>query len=325
MPNIITHTIFSEEVLKTIKNKSYKQQIKKYKQLYRIGTNGPDFLFFHDVFPLNKKQDMTISTIGTRFHRTKINAFYKQAIAAYHEQSDLELKAAVATYIIGHYLHWQLDSVMHPYVVYRTGFKKAFSKMHHHRLESMVDTILLKRKRNTSIRNYKTYTLCDHDAFSVECIASVYTACIKKCFELEVSKADIQKALDDWQKAQRYLYDPWGVKHALLRFIELCKKQPGLSANVVRAKEDYRYDVMNDKHQTWYHPCTGQASTQSVEQLFDYALEQAQTGIPLLIAAFDQNKVNPFLQFIDNKTYTNGIKGKCERLYQDDIYEKKGY
>ena len=47
MPNIITHKIFAEEVLKKLDNADIRRVIERNLQLYYIGSNGPDFLFFY--------------------------------------------------------------------------------------------------------------------------------------------------------------------------------------------------------------------------------------------------------------------------------------
>lgn len=322
MPNIITHAIFCEEVYKHINNLYYKELIAKHKKEYLIGTNGPDFLFFHDVFPLYKKQNMRVSDIGSELHRNKINAFYKSAIKTYHKQKDDESKKAMASYIIGHYLHWQLDSVMHPYVVYFTGFNQTFSKMHHHRFESMMDTINLKNYRNETIQTYETFRICRRSKYSSKVISKVYTQAVKDCLHIEISKEDIKQALQDWEKAQKYLYDPKKIKIRFLKAIEFITRKPGLSGNIVTLDIDERYDVMNVEKREWKHPCTGEVSNESEDELFQKAIHKASIGLPLLFDALDHKTIQPLLDFIDDHSYSNGVKGKMKRLYMDDIYAK---
>lgn len=322
MPNIITHTIFCEEVYKTIENKKYKQIIESHWQEYGIGTNGPDFLFFHDAFPLYKKIDPRVSKIGTRLHNEKINLFYESAIKTYRLQEDGELKDAMAAYLIGHYLHWQLDSVMHPYVFYLTGFGTKLNTLHHHRFESMMDTINLKNYRNLTIKTFKTYELCNQSEYSVDAISNIYIAAIKKCFDIDLTKEDIEKALSDWKKTQKAWHDPHKIKYSFLRFIEWVIRKPGLSGNIVLVNEDEEYDVMNVNHSAWQHPCTGEVSYESEDDLFKKALANAQIGLTYLFAALDNKAMKPLLDFIDDKTYANGISGAAIRQYQKDIYTK---
>lgn len=321
MPNIITHTIFSEEVYKKIKNEKYRHIIDAHKQEYLIGTNGPDYLFFYDVFPLTKKQDMRISNIGTSLHNKEVNTFFKSAIESYQKQEAGAIKDAMASYIIGHYLHWQLDSVMHPYVVYFTGFKTPQSKEYHHRFESMMDTINLKKYHDKSIRTYKTYRNCARSDSSVAAISNVYIPAVRACFDMDIDAVIVEKALKDWEKAQRYLYDPIGIKYRLLRIVETISRNRNLSGNIVRRKEDKRYDVMNRKHEAWQHPCTGEPSNESENALFKKAIKKAKEGLGYVFDALDGESVEPLLTFIGDRNYSNGVRGKLKRLYKDEIYE----
>lgn len=47
MPNIITHTLFADDVQDLLDNESLKSR----RKLFAAGSNGPDFLFFHNISP----------------------------------------------------------------------------------------------------------------------------------------------------------------------------------------------------------------------------------------------------------------------------------
>lgn len=51
MPNIITHKIFAEEVLKSMTKHDIRSMIERHPQIFYIGSNGPDFLFFSHIKP----------------------------------------------------------------------------------------------------------------------------------------------------------------------------------------------------------------------------------------------------------------------------------
>lgn len=322
MPNIITHTIFCEEVLKTITNKTYQKKIEDHMNEYRIGTNGPDFFFFYGFYPFWKKQDPKIPAIGTEFHNHHVNAFYECAINIYLKEKDSPLKDAMASYIIGHYLHWQLDSIMHPYVVYRTGFKEKMSKYYHHRFESMMDTIMLDRYRDDTIRNFQTYKICQQSTYSTAVISKIYIAAVDHCQQIKIEESTIKKALEDWEHAQRLLYDPKGYKYMLIKIYETILRKPWLfSGNIVRNKIDHRYDIMNDDHMLWLNPCSGAQSKESVSDLFTRAKKDAQIGLTYLLNALDNKGFDDFLAFLDNKTYANGVAENLTRKHKDVIYK----
>ena len=324
MPNVITHTIFAETVLAEMENEKYKNWILKHKEEYLIGCNGPDFLFFHDVFPLTRKRDMRLSKLGSKLHAKKINCFYDRAIKEYFKTKEGTLKEASASYLIAHYLHWQLDSIMHPYVVYRTGFNEPLSSPYHHRFESMMDTMLLKKYKNTSIKTYKTYENTKRSINTVEVISNLYIPCIKACFNESVQSTDIKKALEDWEKAQKYLYDPYAIKFKCIQFIEKIIKKPwALSGNIVLPKVDEHYDVLNINKTTWHHPITNSPSNKSVEELMQEACEETKKGLPILFTAMENGNTEAFLAFLADRSYGNGVAGKVVRKYKKVIYEEK--
>ena len=51
MPNIITHTIFAQEVAQKEKDRDIAALMERGEHLYVIGANGPDFLFFSHAKP----------------------------------------------------------------------------------------------------------------------------------------------------------------------------------------------------------------------------------------------------------------------------------
>ena len=65
MPNIITHKIFAEEVLKKISKKDIEDIIERYHQIYYIGSNGPDFLFFQHAKPWEAMKSHTLNRLGS--------------------------------------------------------------------------------------------------------------------------------------------------------------------------------------------------------------------------------------------------------------------
>lgn len=321
MPNIITHDLFCKEVLKEIQDDLLKSKIEKYMQEYRIGSNGPDFLFFHNIYALNKKAKKRISKYGGMLHTSKVNTFYETAIKAYHNQIVGDEKDAMYVYIIGHYLHHQLDSIMHPYVYYNVGWGSIESSFYHHTFESMMDTMLLNYYEHKTIKEYNTPALCKTNAFTNTVISNVYVPCIKQCFKENIKKADIKKSLNDWYLSQRILYDPSGFKYKNIKFIEKKVHFEFLSGSIVPIEEDKEHDILNLKHSVWLNPVTGIPSNQSVFDLINEAIELTKIGLPLLLDALDHYKIKPFLSFLSDKDYGTGLPGNLERKYKDVIYK----
>lgn len=323
MPNLITHTIFARIVFENLEESKYKTWISLNPKEYTIGANGPDFLFFYDIFPIWKKQNKKIAQIGGQIHAKNINLFFETAINVYFNETNEDLKQAMASYICGHYMHWQLDSIMHPYVVYRCGFKEKLSSGYHHRFESMMDTMLLKHYYNMSIKQFKTYEITHRSKLTNDTIASIYIPCVKACLNKEITKTEIEQALQEWQKAQTCLYDPYHIKFPIVQTIEKIIKQPwSISGSIILTKEDTKYDVCNIEHAFWRHPCYGDEYNESVYDLMDFAIQQAYIGTSLLFEAMETNDCTALSAFINNRTYNNGTIDQSERKYKKVIYEQ---
>lgn len=320
MPNLITHAIFTSEVVEKINNKRLVEHMKKYQHLLLIGTNGPDFLFFYTKFAALKKKDVDINKLGSKIHKQHINDQYLNFIKYYHKQQNKKLKEQLAVYISGHFLHWVLDSTLHPYIVYVTGFKEKQSLTFHHRLESNLDALLLKEKYNKTIKDIKTYKICTSYKQERKIIADTYKYMIMKTFGYNIEAKVFEKALRDWKNAQRLMYSPRGIKKKIAKKIE---KTEGLLSDMLVPK-DYvdDIDIMNRNHKEWRNPVTGEKSNESIDELICEAKQTAVRGLDLLWKSFDDEKyIVDFLNIIDNKTYSNGVKGSQKREYKQCIYK----
>lgn len=77
MPNIITHTLFAQEIFDKVDENTH-DLFEPRLHLLEIGSNGPDFLFFHGMNPKDffKKSDLRVS--GSMFHAGHVNEFYQK-------------------------------------------------------------------------------------------------------------------------------------------------------------------------------------------------------------------------------------------------------
>ena len=163
MPNIITHKIFAEEVLKQLEKQDIRSIIEKHPQSYYIGSNGPDFLFFSHSKPWEAYKSHVLNHLGSRMHATHINAFYETALRCVKAQENIQIKETMMAYLFGHLCHWALDKTTHPYIFYRTGNCKGKSAGYHHRFESMMDTMMLEKYKGINIKEFPCYEICEYD------------------------------------------------------------------------------------------------------------------------------------------------------------------
>lgn len=324
MPNIITHKIFAEEVLQQLAKQDIKQIIEKHSQLFYIGSNGPDFLFFSHVKPWESYKSNTLNKLGSRIHSTHINDFYQVALDCIKNQKNAEIKESMLAYVFGHLCHWALDKTTHPYIFYRTGDCKGLSAGYHHRFESMLDTMMLQKYKQLNIKEYPFYKICEYDEEMLKAIARIYVPVARAVYHIDVKVHDIRETLDSWYDVQKLLYDPNNLKYPLLKGIETMIRKPwAISGNVVKLNIDDRYDILNEEKNFWTHPCDDHISSNaSFHDLFEFAIS---LGCSLIEKAYGcveyRAESCSLMDILKDQAYDTGMDGERAMKYFDIIYE----
>lgn len=324
MPNIITHKIFAEEVVKDLHKSDIRNIIEKHPQLFYIGSNGPDFLFFSHAKPWESYKSHALNRLGSAMHATHINAFYETAIDCIRTQKKADTKEMMLAYLFGHLCHWALDKTTHPYIFYRTGDCHGVSAGYHHRFESMMDTMMLEKFHQLSIKDYPSYKICEYDEDMLKAIARIYVPVARKVYHQEVKVHDLREALNSWYDVQKMLYDPNNVKYHVLRGMERVIRKPwAISGNVVRPRVDERYDVLNEGKNIWKHPCDDTiTSNASFLELFETAIQTAETVIEKAYGCVEYDApVQHLSAVLQDAAYDTGMSGTREMKYFDIIYE----
>ena len=105
MPALYAHNKFGKLVIPKLPNQT-KKIIKKYPDAFRIGLQGPDFLFF-DIF------QRKITKLGVNMHHTDAYSFMSQATKIIQKYG---INSAQYSYIAGFICHFALDTACHPLV-----------------------------------------------------------------------------------------------------------------------------------------------------------------------------------------------------------------
>lgn len=324
MPNIITHTLFAQEIFDKVDENTH-DLFEPRLHLLEIGSNGPDFLFFHGMNPKDffKKSDLRVS--GSMFHAGHVNEFYQKALISIRNESDEEIKKDMMTYVCGHLCHWALDATSHPYVFYRTGTCKGKSAWYHHRFESLMDAIMLKVKKECTIKDFKFYEISDASKEEARAIARIYVSAIRQILGFEIKPHQIMESLKDWHFIESLFYDASGDKLKALQTLEtFTKAYNSLSGYIVPNEPDDPYDVMNLLHTRWVHPSDDtMVSTESFFDLYDKAQLLAMEAIRLFLAACENPDLDDdLLNLIKDRNYNLGTNDHKEMINFDLIYEK---
>lgn len=105
MPALYAHNKFGKLVLPKLPDKA-KKTIKKYPDSFRIGLQGPDFLFFY-IF---KKK---LTKLGVHMHHNDIYPFIEHALEVVQHCGT---NSPEYSYIVGFICHFALDNACHPHI-----------------------------------------------------------------------------------------------------------------------------------------------------------------------------------------------------------------
>ena len=323
MPNIITHVLFAQEVQNTCLLEKEKERIQKHQQLYEIGANGPDYLFFHGFNIRHFERKSHMRRLGTVAHNKGVNDFYHSAFQSILQEKDEEIKEREIVYLCGHLAHWALDSTAHPYIYYRTGTKSKIATFCHHKIESLIDAIMLKDKKGMTIKDYKVFEICDSDVLQAQAIARIYIPIARNIYQIEAQPYEIVEALNDWHFMQKLLYDGGGKKVRTLQKMEALTGMHGAATGLIIPNEPYDpCDVCNLLHKQWVHPCDKtNTSTDSFFDLYDKAMPICQQAIALFLRALDTKDDRDWLDYLANRNYTEGLDVREPMIYFDPDLE----
>jgi len=148
MPAIYAHYSFGRQVFRQL-DPQLRKIISKYKTEFRIGLQGPDFLFFYNPLKANDK-----SRLGKEIHERNASVFLKHALKIL---SITGLDSAEGAYIMGFICHFILDSSVHSYI---DEMVKAKGKSHTLQ-ETEFDRYMMKRDGYDPLR-YPVHKLADH-------------------------------------------------------------------------------------------------------------------------------------------------------------------
>ena len=324
MPNIITHTLFAQDIFNKVDKQTH-DLLEPRNQLFEIGSNGPDFLFFHGLNPRHFAMSSDLRKAGSIFHGKHVNDFYQNALISIRLEKDEEIKKDMMAYVCGHLCHWALDSTSHPYIFYRTGTCKGKSAWYHHRFESLLDAIMLKMKKECTIEDFKFYEVCDVTKEQARAIARIYVPAIRQILGFDVKGHQILDSLNDWHFIEHIFYDASGKKINALQNVEnITKSYNFLSGYIVPNQPDDPYDVINLLHKRWVHPSDDSlVSTESFFDLYDKALLLAQEAIRIFLTACQNEEQDKDLMLlIQNRNYNLGKNDDAPMTNFDLIYKE---
>ena len=282
MPSSITHYLFA----KTLVN----QHI-THKDIFFLGSQGPDVFFFYGYHPFIKKNRRLISGFGTELHDidlTKAYAFIRNYAEEYPNHRDL-----ILSYLKGLFSHYVLDRRTHPYIFYSTLFDshenkpKEYARMHA-LFETYVD--VLYREKYSYINSTFAMIKCNKEDIKV--LSKMYYHLAKELFPFfPLEENSFYKAYKSMAFALKVLYSKKGFKKSF--FDSFMKKSliNAMSHPRKLPEEVLKLDLLNNNKTYWKNPVTGDRFNSSFEELNELARRDFET----VILAMDNKDFEAFL------------------------------
>lgn len=313
MPNIWTHLLFGQEVLKDTGLGRWLEN-RDTRNLFHLGCQGPDPLFYHRFQPW--KKDKRMSRLGSAMHEEHCGAFLRTLFRHLRGAGDEEPAVIFAA---GFLLHHLLDRNAHPYIFVKSGFKK----WNHQRFEIILDTIAARRLRG--IHTWRTPVWRELEVGSglprqvVRLLDALCTEFYPDLYE-GLGTADWHQAYSDFLTAQKLFHDPTGIKRLLTA---------GQISPFVYRKRNAPLDYCNDAKAAWIDPCDGETAYHTgFWDHWEAALREGRELLPIALRLVD-SRLSPargdeeereLWRRLGNVSYSTGRAcGRYEIRFADPI------
>ena len=274
-----------------------------------LGAQGPDPFFFYGHAPFHSRKDTkAINTFGSFLHNHALPLTLGKLLNAFHAQPNEE---AVAAYILGALTHYALDSTVHPYVFYRSGFDEKGQLTgrygyDHARLEVAMDVALIQEKALDK-KQYQPSVTLSFKQEELEKVSRLYA----RAYPDSLTERVFFNACQDMKASYQFLYDAGPLRKILVRIIS---GKYGLAHALIHPRSispQWQKTVLNSTRVPWQFPETGKEVSLTFMELVTQAEEKMAHFIPLVTNAPTQEELSAWTVDYDGKTV-----GSQQRYFQ---------
>ena len=310
MPATAVHAYFAQDL-----NDILPKEIKNKLDVNRLKTFGQsiDSLMFYNLFSIlpGKK----IRDFQKYFHTNKTQDFFVNLIN-YIKKNDYTEDIDVNSFLVGTICHYVLDSTVHPYIYYKTGYfnkndKSTYKYNNVHTfMETFLDNDMIKRRE--SINPYKfniSKFSFDTSKFSNELKDTIkYT--FKETFDVDNMDKIYYKSLKQMRNSIFiFRQDRYGIKKFFYKLADTftSKRVFRFEAISYHYPLNDRHNFLNENHKLWRNPCD--YSLISEESFLDLYLRALKLAKVMICASFDyiNGKDIELEKVFINKSYITGL------------------
>ena len=319
MPSSLTHHWFASQQLDHIPI-DYRPSSPMEIEAYLVGAQGPDPLFFYGYVPWRKRTNKAeVNAFGSRLHQEEIAEKFERMLLFLQTKDQRTEVRILRAFLLGAMSHYVLDRNVHPYVFYRSGFSAQDPKryeIYHAQYETMIDVFLLKHFR-ISPRKHPAKKAIQASHHAMWWVSQMYGD-----EETEAQNDWYYEAWRDMLTVEKVLYDPWGIKRTLLRWLGKQHTQLYAMMHPCGSLDKDHHDYLNTAHEQWRHPGNGLFAQTSIWDLVEQASEELSQGVLILIKYFENQDASDELQSFCSQIDYSGLKPTETMQYHDSHYDK---
>ncbi len=267
MPAMISHYMIGYDVLE---QRDIPSAVDR--DLFLLGTQGPDIFYFSRAYPwLPGKKGMPI---GNALHEVQPSLLVDAFRAAIDKVAPDD-RFLAESYVLGFLCHYAADRTVHPFVCAMQDRMIAddptYAKdrnPYHYRIESALDTLLLRQKRGQAVERFSlTWLIPTLNAHADAVIAQVMFHVIEEVLHQSVSMRSLLKLRRDMRHSMWWMTDRYGCKHKAFCTLETVLHKDAWYSSLIRTPRVDWYDFANTAHLEW-----GDGDTADVFELYDRSI-----------------------------------------------------
>jgi len=328
IPGLLTHYICGDICLNKLKNSELKNIITKNRQIYNVGTQGPDVFFYYLPCLYRKKWYQ----LGNTLHKTNVQAFFGAMLNHIEILDNIEQKNIAISYLAGYLTHYSLDYHTHPYIYYRSGFKtdndrnpKLKYSANHRNFETSIDTLMLKLISSEKPSDRKICEIIRVSRNESMVTAEILSKALKDVYDIDMSGNHIYRAIYSMFTANRLMQSKKGKRKFLMEFIENFTIGEHIISSLIH-EQDTKGDIdfLNLKRAPWYKPWDDIEKYEcAFTDMFEHAIEEA---VKMIESEFEylNGKIskNEILDIIGNNSLATGMDSNVaiDFKFSDVVY-----
>ena len=308
MPEIVTHYYFGQQVLQDLQDDTKSWIIP---ELYEIGVRGPDPLGI--VHFRNPPVWKRVHGKSNWMHTKGCGKLFRN-LADIARKAEIREQALLFSYLSGFLTHYCLDSVCHPYVIYRAGAGKECLG-NHRSLEHAIDRNRLRQHRMKLSDRPITNRILPNPGLLPAEIRKAIDWAYRDAFDWDDTWGIINQALRDERAFIRMTEDPRGHFYSFVskltnngNLLSLCYSEPSYQG----------IDTENEHKREWKNPYDpSMVFNQSFAELEKHAAALSMEMIEGICSYIFHDAQYPIL--IGNRSFESGLDADDERNQAEPV------